>query len=238
MDLWIALIAGLAGSAHCATMCGAISATLGMGAKAPIGYVFAYNTARIVSYCMIALIFSTLLSAVIPSVPQLLFILRVVAGLMMILMGLFLLGKSSGLSGLEKVGAYIWRYLAPLASKFMPVDSFNKAFGLGLVWGWLPCGLVYSMLAIAVAQGSVVTSVTTMAAFGIGTLPAMYVIGLLGARFNEWVTKKSIRYFLAYCVIVLGVYTVFMSVMHLAGDHKHHTQQDEITVGHDKHQHH
>lgn len=228
MDIWVAFIAGLAGSAHCATMCGSISATLGMGAKAPVSYVLAYNLSRVASYCSIAFILSLLIVETVPVVSNLAFILRAIAGVMMILMGLFLLGRSSGLAPLERLGGVLWRYISPLASRVMPVNSLPKAAALGALWGWLPCGLVYSMLAISIAQVDVVSSVTTMLAFGLGTVPAMYVIGLLGATFSGWVTQKRIRYFLAYCVIVLGVYTVFMSVMHMSGsdstqvDHSHH----------------
>jgi len=237
MELWTAVLAGLAGSAHCAAMCGGISAMLGMGAAPAKRYLVAYNVGRIVSYTAVALIFATILSSVIGDMPVGLMWLRIAAGLLMVMAGLFLLGKASGIGYLEKLGGYLWRIISPLARHFMPVDSVAKAFGLGMLWGWLPCGLVYSMLAISLAQGSVVLSVTTMFAFGVGTLPAVFLIGLAGAKFSNWISQRTIRYFLAYCVIVLGVYTAVIPSMHLVGiGHSGHGTAADEHSGH-KHSH-
>jgi len=235
MELWTALIAGLAGSAHCASMCGGISAMLGMGAKPKQRFIVAYNIGRISSYMLIALLFATVLSSLTAKMPVALMGLRIVAGVLMVMVGLFLLGKASGIGYVEKLGSYIWRMISPLARHLMPVDSVLKALGLGMLWGWLPCGLVYSMLAISLAQGTIVLSVTTMFAFGVGTLPALYLIGLAGARFSEWISKRTIRYFLAYCVMLLGVYTAVIPSMHLLSDY--HSDHGPVAEEHSDHSH-
>ncbi len=149
-----AIIVGLLGSTHCLGMCGGIVAALNMGiaddlSKRPIsllGYQLAYNAGRICSYVVVGLLAGTLGASLaelgVSPVAGKLF-----AAAFMIALGLYLANWWRGLAVLEKLGAHLWRHIQPLAQRLFPIQSPFQAFLLGGLWGWLPCGLVYAVVA-------------------------------------------------------------------------------------------
>lgn len=185
LSLWAALVAGLAGSGHCLAMCGGIAGALAMrgsvaGAATRAGsrlvLALAYNVSRIASYALAGAIAGflgrTLLRAV--NVAPLSTALRIVAGAVMIAAAGRLLFGWRLLDPLEAAGSRLWRRLLPRVSGRRRTDgSVGGAIALGLAWGWLPCGLTYSMLLLAATTASAATGAMVMAAFGLGTLPAM-----------------------------------------------------------------
>ena len=209
-----AFLVGLLGGAHCIGMCGGIVGALSSGLSLDVqasrrrlvAAQLAYNSGRISSYTVAGLLlglFGQQLGelAVTGGFP----VGRVVAGVIMILFGIYLAGWWHSLLFLERGGARLWKYIEPLGRRFIPVRSAGQAYLLGLVWGWLPCGMVYAVLALALASGSVVDGGTIMLAFGLGTLPAMLTMGLAFNTLKRYVHDPRIRLVAGILVIVMGV---------------------------------
>jgi sulfite exporter TauE/SafE len=140
--------------------------------------------------------------------------MRVLAGLLLIAMGLYLAGWWSGLTRIEALGRNLWRVIQPLTKHFMPVTSAPKALVLGALWGWLPCGLVYSTLLWAASQGNALNSAALMLAFGLGTLPVLMATGLAAERVTALLRRQGIRMAGGILVMLFGLWT-------LPGPHQH-----------------
>jgi uncharacterized protein len=190
-----ALVAGLLGSGHCVMMCGGIAGALGYGSAAAsctgasLRFPLLYNLGRVTSYTAAGAVVGAAGSglAAIGGGPTLRSVLAAAAALVIVVAGLRLAAGSRSFGGFERAGRAIWRRIAPLTRTFLPVTTPGRAFGIGLVWGWLPCGMAYAMLAAAALTGGAWQGATLMALFGIGTLPAMLTLGagatqLLGPR--------------------------------------------------------
>ncbi len=223
-SLAAAFALGLFSSAHCVGMCGGIMGALSMAipadAKARRWWILlCYNLGRIASYGLIGL----LAGAMANELAQLgaASWLRWIAGLLLIAMGLYLADWWRGLTYLETVGRYLWAYIQPLGKRLMPVDSASKATLLGLVWGWLPCGLVYSALAYAMAQGQAANAGLVMLAFGLGTLPSVLATGFAAQQLGKWLRKPQVRWPLAVAIILFGCWTIWGGG-HTGHDHNHH----------------
>ena len=156
-----AFIAGLLGGVHCLGMCGGIVGALSFGikkdpssstssspSKGPFPYLLAYNSGRIVSYTLAGLLMGgiSMLASNLPVLHNVQFSLQIFAALFMIALGLYIGGWWFGLRKVEKAGGIIWRKIEPISRQFIPVKSLMQAFILGILWGWLPCGLVYTIL--------------------------------------------------------------------------------------------
>lgn len=125
--------------------------------------------------------------------------------LMLVALGLYLMDAWYGLTRLEELGQGLWRRLRPLIQPLLPMDSPGKAFALGGIWGWLPCGMVYSVLLTAMFSGSAFSGASVMLAFGLGTLPAMLGLGLLGQRLRALAQQKTMRRVTGGVVLAFGV---------------------------------
>ena len=211
-------LVGLLGGTHCVGMCGGIVGALSMGGTARWSMHLAYNGGRILSYAAAGAIAGALGAASMGlegQVPARL-ILYFVANLMLVAMGLYLLGVTKALAFTERVGQSLWRRLQPLTRRFLPVRSVAQAFPLGVLWGWLPCGLVYSALATALSTGSAGRGALTMLAFGLGTLPNLLLAGIVLARLNEFVRRPIVRTLSGLLVLGFGLYG-FLGLMRLSG---------------------
>lgn len=203
-------LAGLLGGTHCFGMCGGIVAALSAGIapgsrRWPLH--LAYNLGRIASYTLAGAIAGVAGSAFLFSgslAPRL--GLMIVANLMLVAMGAYLLGLPQLILPLEKVGSRLWARIQPLSRRLLPIRSPAQAVGLGLVWGWLPCGLVYSALATALASGSVLGGAATMLAFGAGTLPNLLLAGLLAQQVRALMQARQVRAGAGLVVVGLGLY--------------------------------
>jgi sulfite exporter TauE/SafE len=218
ISLFSAFLVGLLGSTHCLGMCGGIVSALTFGLKDDIRrtpwslfpYLLTYNTGRITSY----VVAGTLLGAIgaqafrlAPSA-QVGLVVRLVTGGFMIALGLYLAGWWPGLQRLERWGGVLWRRIEPLGRRLLPVDHPLKALGFGLVWGWLPCGMVYAVLAWALTSGSAGHGASLMLAFGLGTLPMLFAIGAAAEWLKDFVRHPWVRRSAGMLIIVFGVYTV------------------------------
>jgi uncharacterized protein len=212
-----ALILGLLGGGHCLGMCGGLMGALTLAIPPErraqrFRLLLSYNLGRILSYGVAGLLLG-LAGWALASSPAAI-VLRVLAALLLIAMGLYLAGWWSGLTRIEAVGRGLWRHVQPLTRRFMPVDSTAKAVVLGALWGWLPCGLVYSTLLWASSQGNALDSATLMLTFGLGTLPVLLATGMAAERLTALLRQQGVRTTGGVLVILFGLWT-------LPGPHQH-----------------
>ena len=206
-----ALILGLLGGGHCLGMCGGLMGALTLAIPKEqrsrrFRLLLAYNLGRILSYATAGLLIGLAGWAVANS-PAALF-MRVLAGLLLIAMGLYLAGWWSGLTRIESLGRGLWRYIQPVANRLLPVSSLPRALLLGALWGWLPCGLVYSTLLWSASQGNALDSALLMLAFGLGTWPVLLATGLAAERVTALLRKRSVRMAGGLLVILFGIWTL------------------------------
>lgn len=184
-----ALVMGLFSSLHCIGMCGSIIGTLTLSLdravrenrRALFGYVLNYNLGRICSYTLggIAVGLMEYFLTLPFTGGQAHRILQVLAALVMSSAGLYLGGWFPQFAYIEKLGSRIWKLVEPFGRRLIPVKSRSQAFLFGMIWGWLPCGLIYTALALSISTGNIVHSALTMLAFGLGTLPAVMGVGIM-----------------------------------------------------------
>lgn len=212
-----ALILGLLGGGHCLGMCGGLMGALTLAIPPEqrgrrLRLLLAYNLGRILSYACAGLLLGLAGWAVANS--PVATAMRVLAALLLISMGLYLAGWWSGLTRIEALGRGLWRHIQPLASRLLPVSSLPRALLLGALWGWLPCGLVYSTLLWAASQGNAGYSAALMLAFGLGTWPVLLATGLAAERVNALLRRRSVRVAGGVLVMLFGIWT-------LPGPHQH-----------------
>lgn len=238
-SLFVLFTLGLFSSFHCIGMCGGIIGALTFGLDSEIRanksrlavYITAYNLGRLTSYA----IAGTIIGAIGMTLVGFLgmdtahIITRVLSALMMISVGMYIAGWFPQFSKLDKLGTKFWKKIQPVGQRLMPVKSPWQAFGFGMVWGWLPCGLVYTALLLVAAGGSASYGGLGMIAFGLGTLPAVMGMGLATGSLSHWLQKSRVRQYFGAMLICIGV-LIFLIPM----DHSQH-QQDDIS-GENSHQ--
>ena len=218
-------LVGLAGSVHCIGMCGGIVGALSLGTSTPAPArpviaiavarpasqtalqsnalrVLAYNGGRIGSYMLAGGIAGGIAGAGMLKIATLQVAGYWLANLMLVALGLYLMDAWRGLAHLEAAGNLIWRRVRPLLKPLMPMDTACKALAVGGLWGWVPCGMVYSALLTAMLQGSALHGAAAMGAFGLGTLPMLFGMGLLGTRLRAQLQRRPVR--IAGGMLVLG----------------------------------
>ena len=207
-------IVGLLGGTHCIGMCGGIVGALSMGSGARPSLHLAYNAGRIFSYVLAGALAGSLGGASLVLSDQLpvRLVLYVLANLMLVALGLYLMGVTQALAFSERAGQSLWRRVQPLSRRFLPVRSAAQAFPLGLLWGWLPCGLVYSALVTALSSGSALNGAGLMLAFGLGTLPNLLLAGLLAVRLKEFTSRPLVRFISGLAVLLFGGWGLFSAV--------------------------
>ncbi len=214
-----AFLVGLLGGVHCVGMCGGIVTALTFNAPSRssvkttshITILLGYNLGRIVGY-MIAGALVGGLGAGLLSLTDLQTskaILSTVAALFMVALGLYIAGIWRGIASLEKAGQHVWKHIEPVSRRFIPATHFYKAFPLGLLWGWLPCGLVYTILIWTLSAGSWLEGALLMLAFGLGTLPNLLAIGMLAQSLSRWTQAVWVRRIAGLIVGGLGVLMLF-----------------------------
>jgi len=216
--LWLVMVsvfsAGLLSGVHCAGMCGGIVGAVSMQlprSRWPVLYHLAYNSGRLLSYTTAGVIVGALgksgliLKGILP-VQQTLFAL---ASIMLIAMGFYLVGIWQGVRHIENAGGMLWKKIQPYGRGLLPADSLPKVFGLGVLWGWLPCGLVYTILLSALAMGDALRGGLVMLAFGLGTLPNLLAVGLFFGSVKKFAQIRPVRLVAGALVAGLGAYGLF-----------------------------
>jgi sulfite exporter TauE/SafE len=227
---------GLLGGVHCLGMCGSLVGILttqlpklplqlspasggegkrlslrerlGLNSGARWPFHLAYSSGRVASYTLAGALAGSigqaglLLRDVVP-VQHLLFAL---SSLMLVALGLYLAGIWGAVRRIETMGKLLWQRIQPLTRGLFPVSTPMRAFLLGTLWGWLPCGLVYSVLITALASGNAKSGALVMLAFGLGTLPNLLAIGLFWESLKRWVQSPAVRRAAGLLVVCFGTY--------------------------------
>jgi len=210
ISLLSVFLAGLLGGAHCVGMCGGIVAAMSLqgGRRQPLSFHLGYNLGRLSSYTLAGALAGLVGSAAFLS-ERLLPLqtgLYVLAQAVLILMGLYLAGLSRAVLWLERAGGGLWLRLQPIFGRLLPIRDFPGALGAGLVWGWLPCGLVYSVLVTALASGGAASGALLMLAFGLGTLPNLLAMGWAAERLRALAGNRTIKLAAGLTVASFGVW--------------------------------
>ncbi|WP_434986708.1 sulfite exporter TauE/SafE family protein [Vreelandella zhaodongensis] len=213
--LLAAFVFGLMGGAHCIGMCGGIMSALTFAVPPSMrhparmgGLLVSYNAGRILSY-MVAGALVASLGTLLSLSPSAGVALQALAAIMLILMALYIANWWKGLLKVEAVGRYLWRYIEPVGRRLMPVVHIPQAFALGALWGWLPCGLVYSMLAWSLAIADPLEGALLMGAFGLGTLPALLATGLAAQQLSHLIRHPTTRTIAALSIIGFALWQLW-----------------------------
>jgi len=207
-----ALLTGLLGSIHCIGMCGGIVGILTMGLPLDVRqnsqrlqlYLLTYNLGRLSSYTLAGLLVGSIGQQLAQWLP---FAIHTwLASLLIIALGLYITGWWPILLLLEKLGSRLWKKLSPFTQKLLPVQTLTQSFTLGILWGWLPCGLVYTALALSLATGNALTGGMIMLTFGLGTLPLLLILGNSAPWLLKTTRHPLLRNLLGILLIALGIY--------------------------------
>ena len=211
LTLGAALLTGLLGGVHCAAMCGGIAT--GFSAMAPRGGWWSAlqpNLGRVVGYTLAGLVAGGIGRGIV-EVARLDWLgwgLRMAVGLVLVVAALRLLDRKGRLGFLSRPGVGMWQWLRPLQRRMLPANTPARRIGLGMLWGWMPCGLSTTMLAAAWLQADARNGALTMAAFGLGTLPVMLPLTWAGARLGQRLQRGGIRTGAGLLVLLAGVLTI------------------------------
>ncbi len=248
INLIIAFNLGLFSSLHCVGMCGGFISSLMLVTsdtkeinkpkKIILKNSFAYNFGRIISYTIAGLLMGLFGLALTELLAQfnIHFVLQLLASIILISIALNILGIFQLSMRLESIGMTLWKRAQPLAKGLLPVDNFIKAFLFGMVWGWLPCGIVYSALLFSLTTGSALNGMLIMLCFGLGTLPTMISAGYFIEYLNQFRQHKQLRWFTATMLILIAV-AIPLSMTLMQESHEGHQHQVE-QVGHSADMHH
>ncbi|TCS40764.1 sulfite exporter TauE/SafE family protein [Reinekea marinisedimentorum] len=207
-ELFSAFLIGLVSSSHCMGMCGGLAVAAGLNSAKPI-MMLAYNLGRISTYVTLGVICQFFTGWI----PQTVFpYLQLLSSLLLVLSALYIVNVSRALSLLEKAGTPIWRSLQPLIRKVLPVKTISTAYFLGILWGFIPCGLVYTALVFSLAQQSLIISAGIMLFFGLGTLPAMMGISLFAQHVRPWLNNPKAKAAIAVCLFLFAYLIAFQAI--------------------------
>lgn len=199
-----AFLIGIAGSVHCVGMCGGIVGAFSFAIpkqQSDTLYLLAYNLGRISSYALAGAITGVLGAYFSSSSTYGLSVLNIISAIMLILLGLYIGGWWKVLTHLERAGSVLWQYVSPIGRRLIPFRSPFYAIPYGMIWGWLPCGLVYSTLSWSLASGSAYQGAMVMLCFGLGTLPAMLLLGTSASQIRPFLTKSYVRQTIALILL-------------------------------------
>ena len=189
LPLLAAFLIGVFGSGHCLAMCGGIVGALSLPhdrrpARASPWFPLAYHGGRLTSYALAGALAGLLGAAAMPLFDPATAarIAGLVSGVFLVLLGLYLAGWTTALGFLERAGGLLWRRLEPLGRRYLPIRHGGHAYLAGLIWGWLPCGMVYAVLSLSVSSGDGLSGAARMLAFGLGTVPALWLAGMASRR--------------------------------------------------------
>ena len=207
-----AVLIGLAGAGHCLGMCGGIAAALNLGGSRSTAMTLAYHGGRIASYTVLGALAGLAAGSV--DLAAWTIGLRYLAGALLIAMGLYIADGWRGLAMLERAGAALWRPVQRLSSGLLPLRHWPQGLALGLCWGLMPCGLIYSSLAWAATAQSAAISGLMMLLFGLGTLPAMLTTSFGADQLQALLRRRELKRLIGLLLIVAGAWTLYAAAMH------------------------
>lgn len=224
ITLTSAFLLGLFSTLHCVGMCGGIIGALSLSLPVEVRnsrpklftFVLTYNLGRIISYSLAGLVAGAIGTSALQSAgfDQGHAILRIIGVMMMVAIGLYLTGWVPQLASVEKMGIPIWRRLEPIGRKLVPVVSLPKALAYGLIWGWLPCGLVYFVLIWALTAGDATHGALIMLAFGLGTLPTLITAGFMTSWITRFAHSTRARQVVGLLIVIMAIGSLFIPMGH------------------------
>ncbi len=223
LTLTAALLSGLLGSAHCAAMCGGIATSFAT-VRAHGGWWVAAqpNLGRILGYGLAGSIAGAFGSGIVAVAqdPWISIGARVLVGLVMVVTALRLLDRRGRLAPLARPGARLWQWLRPLQRALLPANTAPRRLALGMLWGWMPCGLSTSLLTVAWLQADAANGAFTMLAFGLGGLPVMLPLTFAGARVGQFLHRGAWIQSFGALILAAGLLTIAAPwLMHYPGLH-------------------
>lgn len=210
-EIFTALIMGLTGSVHCLTMCGSLSVALGFSIpkqKSFWQYALFVSIGRVLGYGIIGVLANLLTQSIVVVSSGAVFYLSMLSGVLMIGIGMHIANITHIVTKLEKLGTFINVWLAPLKQKLMPIDSMVKCLAYGLLWGFLPCGLVYTALSLAIVSPSPMTAFSVMTLFGLATLPAVVGMTVFSKQLSRIFGHKYTKTTLGLIITFAGLYQI------------------------------
>lgn len=215
----VAFVMGLFSSLHCLGMCGSIIGALTLSLRQDIRrntqtlfpYVLSYNLGRISSYAAAGLLVGVLHHVFILPFNKIdgYRVLQIASALVMGGAGLYIAGWFPRFAYIERMGSKFWRIIEPIGRRLIPVHTIASSFLFGMVWGWLPCGLVYAALALSVTVDQIHRSALTMLFFGLGTLPAVLGVGIMTSLLSRVANNRWLRRFAGIFMIGLALFAAF-----------------------------
>ncbi|MBT4146706.1 MAG: sulfite exporter TauE/SafE family protein [Gammaproteobacteria bacterium] len=216
--IFIAFFIGLFSSLHCVSMCGSIIGTLSYSLKPEIRnnkskmltFIFSYNFGRIFSYKLAGLIIGFIESIVtLPlGADHGHRVLQIISALIITGAGFYIAGWFPSFAYIEKTGSFFWKTIEPYGRKLIPVATLPQAFLFGMVWGWIPCGLVYTALALAATSGDILTSMLSMLTFGLGTLPAVAGSGMVSSFITRLSNLQTTKKIIGMLLVVVAIFSI------------------------------
>lgn len=223
-----AFLVGLLGGVHCVGMCGGIVGALCLGLnqdknktaqqsfKNSFPFLLSYNAGRISSYTLAGTLMGGIgwLGSHLFTLYSIQQTLEIIAAIFMLALGLYIAGWWKGLANVERWGGkIIWKRLEPLGRRFMPVKTYQHAFALGLVWGWLPCGLVYSVIIWTISTQSPLEGGLLMLSFGLGTLPNLLLMGIFASTLNQFIQQPWVRQVAGVLIMSFAIVMFYRGIM-------------------------
>jgi len=199
-------------------MCGSIIGTLSLSLKPEIrankpkmiAFIFSYNFGRIFSYMLAGLIIGLLESILTLPLGEEHGhrFLEIISALIITGAGFYIAGWFPNFAYIEKTGSRFWKTIEPYGRKLIPVATLPQAFMFGMVWGWIPCGLVYTALALAATSGDITTSILIMLAFGLGTLPAVASTGIVSTFISHINSLQTAKQVVGMLLVFVAIFSV------------------------------
>lgn len=223
-----AFLVGLLGGVHCVGMCGGIVGALCLGlnqnsikpqvstTRTAFPYLLSYNAGRISSYTFAGMLMGGIgwLGSHLFEIYALQQTLEIIAAVFMLALGLYIAGWWRVLANVEQLGGkVIWKRLEPLGRRFMPVTTYRQAFALGLVWGWLPCGLVYSVIIWTISTQSPLEGGLLMLSFGLGTLPNLLLMGVFASTLNQFIQQPWVRQVAGVLIMIFAAVMFYRGLL-------------------------
>lgn len=202
---------GLTGSVHCLTMCGSLSVALGFSIpkqKTFWLYALFVSLGRVFGYGLIGLLANLLTQSIVVASSGTVFYLSMLSGVLIVGIGLHIANISNIVTKLEKLGTFIDIWLAPLKKKLMPIDTIPKCLAYGLLWGFLPCGLVYTALSLAIVSPSPITAFSVMTIFGLATLPTVVGMTVFSNHLSRIFSHSYTKIILGLIITFAGLYQI------------------------------
>ena len=220
-----ALLMGFFGSPHCLGMCGGLVTAFGLSMKevSPAkrrALVATYHFGRLTSYAFLGLLAGLIGTTVLQPLMQGNSMPRILLGMVLVFVGVTMLGAPF-LKNLERFGMRFWQYLSPIRQKVFPLNTFPRALSAGLLWGFLPCGLVYGALLIAVVAHNPLSGAALMFVFGLGTVPMLVATHETVGWLRDKIGRFRLRQLNGAIMVLSGLAVVFVPIAmtNMHGDH-------------------